>query len=240
MRIAQIGLDNTTALFLRESGVIIEDTGKIENVEDLEAWIGDGRCDAVVVDLSSGNFGVYTARHLRTKKINTPVIGISLGSADRSWPEERAIFLENGGDDLLRGPVNPRELVASLRAMSRRFQGAMANIVEFQYGGAKLKLNLTTRSVFINGREPSVTDTEREILLHFASHPSRVLSKEALMENLYALRPDDQPEIKIIDVFVCKLRRKMSEIHPDAEKFVETIWGRGYRLISEASGDAAA
>ena len=50
---------------------------------------------------------------------------------------------------------------------------------------------------------------------------------------MYTEGIDDEPEVKIIDVFVCKLRRKLSEMHPDAEKFIETVWGRGYRLPTQ-------
>lgn len=240
MRIVQVGLDKTTLTFLHERGVIVEETGPIGNVEELQDWLVGGRCDAIAINLASGSFGIYAARHLRAKKIDTPVVGISPGSADRSWPEERAIFLENGGDDLLRGPANPRELVATLHAMGRRFKGATVSIAEFTQGKAHLKVNLTTRSVLINGREPLLANSERELMLQFAAHPGRVLSKEVLMDNLYALRTDDPPEIKIIDVFICKLRKKIGETHPDAEKFIDTVWGQGYRLTSEQDTQAAA
>jgi two-component system cell cycle response regulator CtrA len=239
MRILQAGLDKITLAFLHDGGFSIEDTGPISDTEDLMSWVTAGNYSVVVIDLSAVKFGIYAARHLRNKKFDIPVVGISLGSADHTWSEERAIFLENGGDDLLRGPANPRELAASLRAVSRRFSGAAVSIVEFKYGAAVLKVNQTTRTVFINGREPELTKSERDILLHFADNPGRTLSKEILADNLYSLRPDDPPEIKIIDVFVCKLRKKLERVHPDAEKLIETVWGKGYRLVSQAVQAAA-
>lgn len=238
MRIVQVGLDKTTLAFLRDNGIVIEDTGVLEDVEELEHWISQENCEAVVIDLSTSKFGVFVARHFRKKKINTPIVGIS-PTTDRPWPEERAIFLENGGDDLLRGPPNPRELVASLRAVSRRFHGASMNICEFRFGDALLKANLTTRTVFINGRTPNLTPSEQGLLLYMASNPGRILSKDALHDTLYSLKSDNPPEIKIIDVFICKIRTALGEMHPDAEKIIETVWGRGYRLTQESTSKAA-
>lgn len=138
--------------------------------------------------------------------------------------------MENGGDDLLRGPVNPRELIASLRTVTRRIKGALLDIVEYEGYGAKLKINLTTRSVLINGMPVDLTGKEMGIMLLFASTPGRVMSKEAILTQLYVGGVEDEPEMKIIDVFVCKLRKKLAEIHDGADKFIETVWGRGYRL----------
>ena len=144
------------------------------------------------------------------------------------------MFLENGGDDLIRGPVNPRELVASLRAVTRRFKGALLDIVEYQNGDAKLKINLTTKSVLINSFPVDLTGKELAMMLLFASTPGRVMSKEVILTQMYTDGVEDEPEMKIIDVFVCKLRRKLTDVHPDAVKFIETVWGRGYRLPEQS------
>lgn len=239
MRIIQIGLDKTTLEFLRERGIVVEESGSINNVEELEDWLATGSVEAIAVNLAHGNFGIYVARHLRNKRIDTPVVGISLGSPDRSWPEERAIFLEQGGDDLLRGPANPRELNASLFAVSRRYHGSAMSIVETEIGEVHFKVNLSTRSILINNREPVFTHTEQEIVLSFAANPGRALSKDALMNCLYALRADDAPDPKIIDIFVHKVRKKMGEIHPDASKLIETVWGQGYRLVPQPTAEKA-
>lgn len=230
MKVLSAGLDDTTIDFLRSNGIAVEKQD-VEGAEDLEIWLQDGLYDAGVLDLEKSGLGVYAARGLRVKKIITSIIGISSGSTDRVWGDHRAIFLENGGDDLLRGPVNTRELVASLRAVTRRYKNAILDIIEHEQGGAKLKVNLTTKSVMVNGIPIDLTGKEMAMMLLFASSPGRVLSKEMLMGYMYTGGIDDEPEMKIIDVFVCKLRRKLAEVHPDSEAFIETVWGRGYRLL---------
>lgn len=233
MKVLSAGLDETTIAFLRNNGIAVEKQD-VEDAETLESWLQDGLYDAGVLDIEKSGLGIYAARGIRTKKIATSLIGVSRGSEDRVWGDQRAVFLENGGDDLLRGPVNPRELVASLRAVTRRFKGALLDIGEYQNREAKLKVNLTTRSVTINDTAIHFTPKELALMLLLASSPGRVLSKEMILTQLYVDGLDEEPEMKIIDVFVCKLRRKLTDVHPDSEKFIETIWGRGYRLPAQS------
>jgi len=233
MKILAAGLDAITIAFLHENGVVIE-IEKIKDTEDLLSWLAYGLYNAGVINLESSGLGIYAARGLRSNKIATPLIGISIGSQDRAWGDHRAMFLENGGDDLLKDPANPRELVASLRAITRRFKGALLDVTDLRLGGAHLKINLTTRMVKVNDMDPALTGKELAIMLLFASSPDRVWSKEMLLTQMYTGSIDEEPEMKIIDVFVCKLRKKLSDIHPDAGKLIETVWGRGYRLQGEA------
>lgn len=233
MRVLGAGIDDTTTAFMLQCGIEIEKQD-IGGVEDLEAWIKDAIYDAAVIDLEKSGLGIFVARSFRAKKIITPILGISCGSEDRSWGDHRAMFLENGGDDLLRGPANPRELAASLRVAIRRFQGSLLDFVEYESGDAHLRVNLTRQVVSINNQAIRLTGKEMAMMLLFASSPGRVLSKEMILERLYTAGLDDEPEMKIIDVFVCKLRKKLTEAHSDAEKFIETIWGRGYRLPPQA------
>ena len=231
MRILAVGLDETTVSFLLHNGVAV----KLEEIEDtaaLQSKLSNGLYDAAVFDLDASNIGVYAPRSLREQKIDTPVVGISRGSEGNSWSDHRATFLENGGDALLRGPTNPRELVASLRAVTRRFKGALLDIVECWYGDAVLKVNLTTHSVTVNGDDACLSASQTRLMLALASSPGRVLSKEMILGDMYIVDVAQEPEMKIIDVFICKIRDRLGAIHPDAggEHFVETIWGRGYRL----------
>ncbi len=229
MKVLVAGIDQTTVAFLREHGVAVE-VQTIEGAEDLDVWLQDGLYEACVIDLEQCNVGVYAARSLRAKKIGVSLIGISRGSEGRPWSEHRAMFLENGGDDLLRSPVSPRELTASLRATTRRFKGALLDIVEYRNGGAVLKVNLTTKRTLLNDRDVPLTGKEQSLMLLFASAPGRVLSKEMIIGQMYTGGVDDEPEMKIIDVFICKLRHKLVSMHPDAGAFIKTEWGRGYRL----------
>ncbi len=230
MKILTTGLDSTTVTFLKEGGVVVEQED-IESVDDLESWVRDGLYDAAVVELEKSRLGVYVARGFRTKKIVTPIVGISRGNDSSSWSDYRAMFLENGGDDLLRGPANPRELMASLRVVMRRFNGALSDIVECGHGDARLKVNLTRRTVSVNDKPVHLTGKELLMMLMFASAPGRVMSKEMIIGQMYTDGVDDEPDMKIIDVFVCRLRAKFTNVHPDAD-FIATVWGRGYRLAT--------
>lgn len=233
MKVLAARLDDTTVAFLRHNSIAVEKQD-VKDANDLEIWLQDGLYDAGVIDLEKSGLGIYAARILRAKKITTSLIGISHGSENRVWGDHRAMFLENGGDDLIRGPVNTRELVASLQAVTRRFKGALLDIIEYQNGDAKLKINLTTKSVLINGFPVALTPKERAMMLLFASTPGRVLSKEVILTQMYTDGVDDEPKMKIIDVFVCKLRRKLIDMHPDSDGFIETVWGRGYRLPEQS------
>ena len=233
MKILTAGMDSTTITFLREHGIAVEKQD-IEDAEDLASWVIDGAYDAGVIDLEKSGLGIYAARTLRNKKIATPIIGVAAGKADQSWSDYRAMFLENGGDDLLHGPVNPRELTATLRAVTRRFNGSLLDVYELASNGTTLKINLTTRSVSVNGTNVYMPPHENRILMLLASAPGRILSKEILLTQMYGDQPDNEPEMKIIDVFICKVRRKLADVDVNAGKFIETIWGRGYMLPAQS------
>jgi two-component system, cell cycle response regulator CtrA len=233
MKVLASGLDAVTTSFLREHGVLLEQE-EVASVDEFTDLLADGLYDVGVVDLEQSGIGIYAARGLRVRKLLTPIVGISRGSEERPWGDHRALFLENGGDDLLRAPVHPRELTASLRAVTRRFKGALMDIIECRYKEASLKVNLTTRSVIVNGLSIDLTSKERSLMLLFASTPGRVLSKEMILGQLYTGGVNDEPKMKIIDVFIFKLRRKLTDVHPDAAAFIATEWGRGYRLPEQS------
>jgi two-component system cell cycle response regulator CtrA len=235
MKLMCVGLDTTTVLFLRQQGIAVE-VVKPDEIEDLCDWLADGQFGALVINVEQSGQGIYLSRGVRTEKIGTPIIGISAGSDGCSWSEYRARFLENGGDDLLEHPASPRELLASVRAVTRRYAGSLVDYHEFVNGTVRLKINMVTSLVTVNDLAIELTGKERLTLLALAAAPGRVLTKEMLMNSLYAGTPDEEPELKIIDVFICKLRKKLSEKHPDAGAFVQTVWGRGYALKTESVG----
>lgn len=235
MKVLASRLDDVTRTFLGHNGIAIESV----EPEDLEDYVRNGEYDAVIVDLEQTGLGVFAARAWRTFGVAVAIVGVSCGCEDRTWSDHRAIFLENGGDDLLRAPMNPREMVASLRAVTRRSRGALLDIFQATRGTATLKVNLTTQRFAINGRAFDLTGKEASLLFLFAGAPGRVLSKEMILQQMYTEGIDDEPEMKIIDVFVCKLRRKLQDAHPDAGAFIETVWGRGYRLTCDDASKVA-
>lgn len=231
MKVLAIGLDKTTRDFLKMDGMMVS-AEHVATSEDLYDWIVGGEYEAVVIDLDATSLSAFTTRYLRSRKVLIPVVGISEGKQEIPWSEQRATFLENGGDDFIKGPPNPRELVASLRAVTRRNTGAPIEIVEFTYRDAKVKVNLTSRSVAVNGIHVHLTGKEAAVLCFLASGPDRVQSKEMLLSNIYSA-VEDEPELRIIDVFVCKLRKKLADVHRDAGGVLKTVWGRGYVISSK-------
>jgi DNA-binding response OmpR family regulator len=233
MHVLQAGLDAKTVQFLASKRVTAHVGDGVTTVEDLVEWVQTGYYEAALVDLDATGWGPYLARMFRAKKLQIPIIGISKSPAIGSWPDLRATFLENGGDDLLVSPANPRELVASLHAASRRFKGSTVSILEFEKGNAKLKIDRVGGIVTVNGLRPQLTAKEYQILEMLTIGNGRIQSKEAIMHNLYST-PDDEVDIKIVDVFICKLRKKLGYLHADAALLIETVWGRGYRIDTNA------
>jgi two-component system, cell cycle response regulator CtrA len=228
MKIFQVGVDETTLAFLNGKGFSVT-TDDVEGPEDLEEYLSFGAYETIVINLDKTMWGVFAVRYLRSKGILTPVVAMTTGNEEDSWSEQRALFLENGGDDLLRTPVNPRELAATLRAGSRRGKGLIIDIREFKHGEALVRINLSLQTVMVNSEYVHLTGKEMGILSMLASNRNRTQSKEMLLSALYTAI-EDEPEIKIIDVFICKLRAKLSAVHPDAGKTIETVWGRGYQM----------
>ena len=232
MKIFEVGVDETTVAFLRGKGFSTV-TDEVETPEDLYEWIVDGDYEAVVIDLDKTNWGIFAVRYLRSKNVLTSVVGLSRGDQEGSWSEQRASFLENGGDDFIRSPANPRELAASLRATTRRGKGLVLDVREFKNGDALIRVNFSAQTVTVNSQFIHLTGKEMLVLFLLASNRGRTQSKEMILGNLYSAI-EDEAEIKIIDVFVCKIRKKLDEIHPDAGGIIETVWGRGYRIAPAA------
>jgi two-component system cell cycle response regulator CtrA len=138
---------------------------------------------------------------------------------------------ETGADDYLVKPFDREELLARMRAIVRRAKG----FAEPTLRVGPIELRLGAREVTVNGKPVHLTGKEFSILELLVLRRGMVLSKEAFLNHLYGGM--DEPEIKIIDVFVCKLRKKLAEA--SGEQLIGTVWGRGYVLRDAASQAAA-
>ena len=163
--------------------------------------------------------GLEVLRRLRADKLGTPVLILS-GLSDIGTKSKG---LNAGADDYLIKPFDNRELLARIHAVLRRFQGHDDSIVRI----GDLTVNLDTQSIEVGGKRVYVTPKEYRILELLCQRQGAVLSKEAFLDHLYAGR--DEPDTKIIDVFVCKLRKKLTEAS-GGKNYIETVWGRGYML----------
>ena len=160
--------------------------------------------------------GHETVRRLRAKGIGTPVILFCAAT----HPAERVRALSAGADDVVSRQIDPEELVARLRAITRRARGHAQSLLSI----GPVTLNLDSREVQVHGQEVRLTGKEFAIFELLVTRRGMVLTKDTILNHLYDGM--DEPERKIIDVFVCKLRKKLAQA--GADNLIGTVWGRGY------------
>ena len=176
--------------------------------------------DIIILDLMLPDMdGFEVLKKLRAGKVMTPVLILSgLSASDKKVKG----FLD-GADDYLTKPFDKAELVARIRAIVRRSQGHAKSIINV----GKLEINLDSKTVSVGGKVVHLTMKEFAILELLALRKGTTLSKEQFLNHLY--NGMDEPELKIIDVFICKLRKKLEEA-TGGDDYIGTIWGRGYLL----------
>jgi two-component system cell cycle response regulator CtrA len=185
--------------------------------------------DAVVLDLNLPDMtGQEALRALRSAKVSTPVLVLSGTTEDQA----KIAALTAGADDYVTKPFNRDELVARLHAIVRRTRGFARPVIAI----GDLTLDITAKSVRVNGERIHLTAKEYQILELLALRKGVMITKEMFLNHLYGGM--DEPEAKIIDVFICKLRKKLAAFSAGGHK-LETVWGRGY-VLREAEELAAA
>jgi two-component system cell cycle response regulator CtrA len=176
--------------------------------------------EIILLDLNLPDMsGFEVLRTLRVARIKTPILILS-GFAGI---EDKVKGLGYGADDYMTKPFHKDELVARIHAIVRRSRGHAQSIVQ----AGDLTVNLTMKTVEIDGVRVNLTAREYQILELLSLRKGTTLTKEMFLNHLYGGL--DEPEIKIIDVFICKLRRKLANTSGGKE-YIETVWGRGYVL----------
>jgi two-component system cell cycle response regulator CtrA len=176
--------------------------------------------DAVLMDLDLEDMtGLEALRSIRAKKLQTPVI-ILTGSSE---VDTKVQALTAGADDYVTKPFHKAELSARIAAVVRRACGNAESIIRT----GNIALNLSTRSVEVCGNAIHLTPSEYKMLELLSLRKNTVLTKEACLNHLY--NGLSEPEIKIIDVFICKLRKKIAAAS-GGDPSIETVWGGGYML----------
>ena len=221
MRVLLIEDDSATAqsieLMLRAEGFNVYATELGEEGTDLGKLYD---YEIILLDLNLPDISGYEVlRTLRVAKIKTPVLVLSgLAGID-----DKVRGLGLGADDYMTKPFDKNELIARIRAIVRRAQGHALSIVQC----GDLTINLNHKSVEVDGNHVHLTGKEHQILEFLALRKGATLTKEMLLNQLYGGL--DEPEIKIIDVFICKLRKKLANAS-GGKDYIETVWGRGYTL----------
>ncbi|HLF58764.1 MAG TPA: response regulator transcription factor [Alphaproteobacteria bacterium] len=176
--------------------------------------------DIIVLDLMLPDIDGYEVlRRLRSARVKTPILILS-GLAE---PDNKVKGLGFGADDYLTKPFNKEELIARIQAVVRRARGHSESVIRT----GKLVVNLNARTVEVTGKPLHLTGKEYGILELLSLRKGTTLTKEMFLNHLYGGM--DEPELKIIDVFVCKLRKKLATA-TGGENYIETVWGRGYVL----------
>jgi two-component system cell cycle response regulator CtrA len=176
--------------------------------------------DLILLDLALPDMhGHDVLRQLRLAKIETPILILS-GSDDT---ESKIKGFGFGADDYLTKPFHREELVARIHAIIRRSKGHAQSVIRT----GKVAVNLDAKTVEAEGKAVHLTGKEYQMLELLSLRKGTTLTKEMFLNHLYGGM--DEPELKIIDVFICKLRKKLAQA-TEGDNYIETVWGRGYVL----------
>lgn len=226
MRVLLVEDDPSTAksieLMLRSDGYIVDTTDLGEDGLEI-GKIYD--YDIIILDLMLPDMDGYEVlKRLRAAKVETPILILS----GLSELDSKLKGLGFGADDYLTKPFDKRELQARLQAIVRRSKGHSQSVIKT---GA-VTVNLDTRTVEVNNQPLHLTGKEYGILELLSLRKGTTLTKEMFLNHLYGGM--DEPEVKIIDVFICKLRKKLAQA-TGGDSCIETVWGRGYVLREPGS-----
>jgi two-component system cell cycle response regulator CtrA len=185
--------------------------------------------DIILLDLNLPDMsGFEVLRLLRVSKVKTPILILSGLVAI----EDKVRGLGFGADDYMIKPFHKDELVARIHAIVRRSKGHAESLIRT----GDLVVNLDTKMVEVNQARVHVTSKEYQMLELLSLRKGLTLTKEMFLNHMYGGM--DEPEQKIIDVFICKLRRKLANA-ANGKNYIETVWGRGY-VLREPTGDEQA
>lgn len=221
MRVLLIEDDSATAktieALLKAEGFVVDTTDLGEDGLEIGKLYD---YDIILLDLMLPDMeGYEVLRRLRASQVKTPIL-ITSGLSGIS---DKVKGLGFGADDYLTKPFDKIELVARIHAIVRRSRGHSDSIIQV----GRLIINLQNRTAKVDNKTIHLTGKEYAILELLALRKGTTLTKEIFLNHLYGGM--DEPELKIIDVFICKLRRKLADAL-GTDNYIETVWGRGYVL----------
>jgi len=202
---------------LKKEGMVVDATDLGEDGLDI-AKLYD--YDIIILDLMLPDMNGYEVlKNLRNSKVNTPVLILS----GLSGPDKKVKGLGYGADDYLTKPFDRAELLARIQAVVRRSKGHSNSVITT----GDVEIDLDTQTVTVKGKTLHLTGKEYGIMELLSLRKGATLNKDQFLNHLYG--GIDEPELKIIDVFICKLRKKLEKAS-GGKNYIETVWGRGYVL----------
>lgn len=203
--------------YLRSRLAIIDETNDVEEALELVKFY---EYDTVLLRISENRLGdIDLIRKLRLARIKAPIVVLT-----RSLNEAaRLRVLQAGADDLIVDALSHEEVFIKIQNLVRRSRGFQDNALCI----GSVEINMDAKKLYAKGKAVMLTKKEYQIAEILALRKGAVLSKEAILDHLYGGL--DEPNPKIIDVFICKIRKKLQQLGVD--DFIETNWGRGYMVI---------
>jgi two-component system cell cycle response regulator CtrA len=203
--------------YLRSRLAIVDETGDFEDLLELVKFY---EYDAVLLRLSEDRMNdVDLIRRLRQARVRSQVVVL----ARKLNESARLRVLQAGADDLIVEALSHEEVFMKIQNLVRRSRGFQDNVLSI----GNIEINMNAKKIYAKGKPVTLTKKEYQIAEILALRKGAVLSKEAILDHLYGGL--DEPNPKIIDVFVCKIRKKLQAMGVD--DFIETNWGRGYIVI---------
>lgn len=175
--------------------------------------------DAIVLSETSDTHTDTVIRTLRNNKVRTPLLMLSC------YNDGAVRALDLGADDYVTKPCHIGELAARLNALVRRSRGHETSVLT----AGPLSVNVTTKRAYVHGQPLHLTRKEYEMLELLMLRRGVTITKDMFLTALYSGM--DEPELKIIDVFLCKIRRKLKDAGADG--MIRTVWGRGYYIAND-------
>lgn len=235
MRVLVVESPPRFALFLKS--MLRKEGLQAEVAQSLEEMYGTLRREEYDLALLT-SIGTAAQRNaalvtLRESKHSLPVVVLS-----REYNLDAKVeALESGADDYIVQPVHQKELLARMRAVVRRAQGYATSIIQI----GNLSIYSTSKEVRIGETSIHLRPMEFDILEILALRKDKVVTRESLYQYLYAeWNLSDQPQMRILDVHVCHIRKTLNAASAPKETYIETVWGQGYILREPKRRDVAA
>jgi DNA-binding response OmpR family regulator len=200
----------------------------VGNGRDALDWAIAAPYDLVLLDVMLPEMsGIDVCRELRKRNLHTPVLMLTA----RDTVNDRVTGLDAGADDYLVKPFAMPELLARLRALTRRADGRPRDAT---LQVADLTLDTATHRVQRAGQTIELTAKEFAVLEYLMREAGRVLTRNMIAEHVWNF--DDMNQSNVVDVYIRNLRRKIDD--PSPVKLIQTVRGTGYRIDSEGTSEA--